>query len=85
MALEQALLAILVCPIDKQGLLYFPGREVLYNPRLRRRYRIEDGIPMMLATQADPVTDQEHDQLTAQARRGEAILTAADTPSGQAG
>jgi len=85
MALEQALLGILVCPIDKQSLLYFPAQQVLYNPRLRRRYRIEDGVPMMLASQAEPVTGPEHDLLTAQARRGEAVITAADTPSGQAG
>jgi len=84
MALEKALLGILVCPIDKQGLLYFPGQEVLYNPRLHRRYRIEGGIPMMLATQAEPVADEEHEQLMTVARRGEAVLTAADTPSGQA-
>jgi uncharacterized protein YbaR (Trm112 family) len=79
MALEKALLAILVCPIDKRGLLYFPGQEVLYNPRLHRQYRIEGGIPMMLATQAEPVADQEHEQLMAQAGRGEAVVTAADT------
>ena len=85
MALEEALLGILVCPIDKQGLLYFPSREVLYNPRLRRRYRIEEGIPMMLATQAEPVADEEHDQMMAEAWRGKVVVTAADTPSGQAG
>ena len=39
MALEHALLDILVCPIDKRGLLYFADDAVLYNPRLRRLYR----------------------------------------------
>ena len=34
MALEDALLDILVCPIDKRGLLYFADDAVLYNPRL---------------------------------------------------
>ncbi len=52
MALEDALLDILVCPIDKRGLLYFADEGVLYNPRLRWLYRIEDGIPLMLASQA---------------------------------
>ena len=56
MALENALLDILVCPIDKRGLLYFADDAVLYNPRLRRLYRIEDGIPLMLASQAVPGT-----------------------------
>jgi uncharacterized protein len=44
---------------------------VLYNPRLRRLYRIEDGIPLMLAKQAVPVPDEEHQRLMACARRGE--------------
>jgi hypothetical protein len=44
---------------------------VLYNPRLRRLYRIEDDIPLMLADQAVPVRDQEHRRLMACARRGE--------------
>ena len=48
MTLEDALLDILVCPIDKRGLLYFADEAVLYNPRLRWLYRIEDGIPLML-------------------------------------
>ena len=39
MALEDALLEILVCPIDKRGLLYFADDAALYNPRLRRLYR----------------------------------------------
>jgi uncharacterized protein len=71
MALEDALLDILVCPIDKHGLLYFADEAVLYNPRLRRLYRIEDGIPLMLANQAVPVPEEEHQRLMACARRGE--------------
>ena len=71
MALEDALLDILVCPIDKRGLLYFADDEVLYNPRLRRLYRIENGIPLMLARQAVPVPEEEHNQLMKCARRGE--------------
>ena len=71
MALEDALLDILVCPIDKRGLLYFADDAVLYNPRLRRLYRIEDGVPLMLASQAIPVPEEEHSQLMKCARRGE--------------
>ena len=71
MALEDALLDILVCPIDKHGLLYFADDAVLYNPRLRRLYRIEDGIPLMMANQAVPVPEDEHQRLMACARRGE--------------
>ena len=71
MALEDALLDILVCPIDKRGLLYFADDAVLYNPRLRRLYRIEDGVPLMLASQALPVSEEEHSRLMKCARRGE--------------
>jgi uncharacterized protein YbaR (Trm112 family) len=71
MALEDALLDILVCPIDKRGLLYFADDAVLYNPRLRWLYRIDDGIPLMLASEAVPVSEQEHERLMTCARRGE--------------
>ena len=72
MALEDALLDILVCPIDKRGLLYFADDAVLYNPRLRRLYRIENGIPLeMPPRQAVPVPDEEHNRLMKCARRGE--------------
>ncbi len=71
MALEEALLEVLVCPIDKRGLLYFADDAVLYNPRLRRLYRIEDGVPQMLARQAVPVPEEEHNRLMKCARRGE--------------
>ena len=71
MVLEEALLDILVCPIDKRGLFYFADDAVLYNPRLRRLYRIEDGVPLMLARQAVPVPEEEHSRLMKCARRGE--------------
>ncbi len=77
MALEGALLDILVCPIDKRGLLYFADDAVLYNPRLRWLYRLEDGIPLMLASQAVPVPEREHQRLMTSARRGEATAITA--------
>ena len=78
MALEDALLDILVCPIDKRGLLYFSDDAVLYNPRLRRLYRIDGDIPLMLAGQAEPVPDEEHQRLMNCARRGEVTKITAD-------
>ena len=69
--LEDALLDVLVCPIDKRGLLYFADDAMLYNPRLRRLYRIENGIPIMLPKLAVPVPDEEHERLMKCARRGE--------------
>ena len=67
MALDPLLLEILACPQDKGPLLYFPDEAALYNPRLRRRYSINDGIPDMLIEDAEDVGDTEHDRLMAKA------------------
>ncbi len=76
--LEDALLDVLVCPIDKSGLLYFADDAMLYNPRLRRLYRIENDIPVMLPKLAVPVPDEEHERLMKCARRGEVTRITAD-------
>jgi len=39
---------------------------LLYNPRLRRAYRIEDGIPVLLIDEARDVDDDEHARFMAQ-------------------
>jgi uncharacterized protein YbaR (Trm112 family) len=41
------------------------GDDGFYNPRLRRRYPVRDGIPVMLVSEAIPVDDAEHDRLLA--------------------
>lgn len=64
--IDEKLLSILVCPADRGPLLYVPD-EVLYNPRLRRAYRIDDGIPVLLIDEADDVSDEEHGRLIARA------------------
>lgn len=63
MALDGTLLAILVCPVDRGPLLLVDGH--LYNPRLRRKYRIDDGIPVLLIDEAVSVDDDEHERLLA--------------------
>ena len=55
MALDPMLLEILACPEDKGPLLYFADESALYNPRLRRRYSVNDGIPDMLIEDAEDV------------------------------
>lgn len=67
MALDPLLLEILACPEDKGPLLYFPDEDSLYNPRLHRRYSINDGIPDMLIDDAEDVATAEHDRLMAKA------------------
>ena len=67
---DDSLLSILVCPADRGPLLLVNAAdgELLYNPRLRRAYRIEDGIPVLLIDEARDVDDDEHARLIAQAR-----------------
>jgi uncharacterized protein YbaR (Trm112 family) len=56
---DDTLLSILVCPEDR-GPLLLVDDELLYNPRLRRAYRIEDGIPVLLVDEARDVDEGEH-------------------------
>lgn len=65
--LDPRLLEILACPEDKGPLLYFADESALYNPRLKRRYPIREGIPVMLIDEAGSVEDAEHDRLVAKA------------------
>lgn len=75
MALEGALLKILVCPVDKGSLMYFAEQMMLYNPRLRRRYEITNGVPVMLAQRAKAVGGDEHSRLLELAGTGGAVWT----------
>ncbi|MFH8288335.1 Trm112 family protein [Streptomyces sp. NPDC018059] len=73
---EDPLLKILACPLDKGPLhLLAPEEsftsqeaplvpeEALYNPRLRRRYPVIDGIPQLLPSSGEQVPEDEHEQL----------------------
>jgi uncharacterized protein YbaR (Trm112 family) len=60
--IDEKLLSIIVCPADRGPLMY--TAELLYNPRLRRAYRIDDGIPVLLVDEARDVDDDEHARLT---------------------
>ena len=46
-------------------MLYFADEQLLYNPRLHRRYAVRDGIPVMLIDEATAVDDAEHARLMA--------------------
>jgi len=63
-AIDSTLLSILACPQDK-GPLLLVGDELLYNPRLRRAYPIENGIPVLLIDEARAVSDAEHEDFVA--------------------
>ncbi|WP_030900504.1 MULTISPECIES: Trm112 family protein [unclassified Streptomyces] len=64
---DDPLLKILACPLDKGPLHLLPEEarqeEALYNPRLRRRYPILDGIPQLLPSSGEQVPDDEHEDL----------------------
>jgi uncharacterized protein len=64
---DDSLLSILVCPADRGPLTLVEenGVQLLYNPRLRRAYRIDDGIPVLLIDEARDVEDDEHARFTA--------------------
>jgi uncharacterized protein len=62
-ALDPRLLEILACPEDKGPLYYIGSEDLLYNPRLHRRYDVVDGIPVMLVDEATTVEDAEHERL----------------------
>jgi uncharacterized protein len=67
--IDEELLSILVCPVDRGPLVLVDDTDdhLLYNPRLRRAYRIEDNIPVLLADEAVEVGDDEHARLIAKA------------------
>jgi uncharacterized protein YbaR (Trm112 family) len=71
MGLEQELLKIIACPIDKGRLLYVEEELVLYNPRLRRAYPITDGVPVMLPREAREMDDAGHARLVRLAAEAE--------------
>lgn len=68
--IDQRLRSLLVCPEDRGSLLLVVDErlreehgtdELLYNPRLRRAYRIEADVPVLLISEAVTIADDaEH-------------------------
>lgn len=67
MVLDARLVEILACPEDKGPLLYFEADGFFYNSRLRRRYEVTDGIPIMLIDEATTLDESQHAQVMEQA------------------
>jgi uncharacterized protein YbaR (Trm112 family) len=66
--LDPAHLALLVCPESKQPLVYVPAgvagpAESLFCPASRLRYRIDDGIPILLIVEAERLDEEEAERL----------------------
>ena len=69
MPLDPDHLALLVCPESKQPLLYVPAGvagpgESLFCPASRLRYRIDDGIPILLIDEAERLDEKAAESLT---------------------
>lgn len=64
MSVEKHLLEILRCPESRGELIYFSeanaaeGKEFLFCPRSKLRYRIDEGIPVMLIDDAERLDDE---------------------------
>ena len=58
-AVDPKLLEILVCPLTKGPLLYNAKSQELLSRQAGIAYPIRDGIPIMLADEARPLTDDE--------------------------
>lgn len=69
--MDSKLLEILVCPTDRGPLLFIDNR--LYNPRLHKAYRIEDGIPVLLVDEAVDIGPEEHRRLMTLAGDGASL------------
>ena len=80
MALDPLLLEILACPEDKGPLYYLADENALYNPRLKRRYAIQDDIPNMLVEEAETVSDEEDRRILAKVE-AEGIRPTFEPPS----
>lgn len=70
MPLDQLLIDVLACPIDKGPLLWFEEENLLYNPRLKKGYEVRDDIPVLLVDESRDVDEAEHERLMAKAQQG---------------
>ena len=59
--MDAKLLDILVCPLCKSPLVYQKATQELICKADRLAYRIDDGIPVMLADEARKLTAEEAD------------------------
>jgi uncharacterized protein YbaR (Trm112 family) len=74
--LPRELTEILVCPKSKQPLIYFPrgeddrdeGAGFLFCPSSRLKYRIDQGVPVLLIDEATEVGSGDAERLARRAK-----------------
>ncbi len=57
--MDTKLLELLVCPVTKGPLTYDREKNELVSRSARLAYPVHDGLPVMLETEARPLTDEE--------------------------
>jgi hypothetical protein len=62
-ATDPKLLEILICPLTRTMLRYDAERLELISRAAGLAYPIRDGVPIMLASEARELTDQERDDI----------------------
>ena len=60
---DPKLLEILVCPLTKATLEWYPERRELVSRPARLAYPVRDGIPIMLESEARTLSDEELEAL----------------------
>ncbi len=70
MPIDPELANVLACPVDKGILYMLDDEDALYNPRLRRRYTIREGIAVMLVDESEVVSTTEHERIMAKIAAG---------------
>ena len=63
MAFDKKLLDIVACPICKGKLIYQPGQSALICRFDRLSYPIVDNIPVLLESEASPLTPEQMESL----------------------
>lgn len=62
MEADPKLLEILVCPVTKSTLIYDRDKQELVSRAAGLAYPIRNGVPIMLADEARPLSDAERDR-----------------------
>ena len=68
--------------MDKEPLRYFEAEELLYNPRLKKSFRVEGTIPVLLPSEATDVDDETAKRLDAAIAKGKGVETGASVSHG---
>ncbi len=61
--MDETLLRILVCPVTKGPLIYVKEKKELVSLDAKLAYAVKDDIPVMLADEARPISEQELEKL----------------------